>query len=155
MKKLISAVKNELSQKTGNSFSLNFKIEGQDSEKYDVVAKKLNKSRTELAKFIILNSLDDLIDAVDIQNLDNSKENPEDTLEELIIKIINPKIANLVTGTTFELKDLAGDSWDEFGDHGNKNRVGKRFKKLIDSGQITRVKFIETKKNNHLLYEKY
>jgi hypothetical protein len=156
MKKLVNAVKNEFSEKNSNSFSLNFKIEGQDSEKYDVVAKKLNKSRTELAKFIILNSLDDLIEQLGSLNSDNSKEQPEfDDLAELILKIIEPKIADLVSGATFELKELAGDDWNKFGDHGNRNRVGKKFKKLVDSGQIKRVKFIETKPNNHALYEKY
>ena len=155
MKKLVNAVKTELSQKIDISFSLNFKIEGQDCEKYDIVAKKLNKSRPELAKFIILNSLDDLIEQLDGIGIPPQIEHREfDNLDELIIKIIEPKIASLIAGSTFELKELVGDSWDEFGDHGSKNKVGKKFKKLIDSGQIKNVKFLYTKPNNHALYQK-
>lgn len=154
-KKLADKIKNEVTIRDSASFNLNFKIEGEESEKFDHIAKFLKKSRTELAKFIILNSLDDLIEQLDNLSINNSNEPIElEELDEAIIKYTTPKIAKLDIGSTFELKELIGDDWDKFGEHGDKNRVGKKFKKLINTDHIKNVKFLYTKSNNHALYER-
>jgi len=153
-KKLISKIKEELSPKSTASFSLNFKIEGEDAEKFDQISKALKKSRTELAKFIITNSLDDLIQQLDTYPVTETKVLIElEELDETIIRLTKVKISELPSGQEFELKEILED-WDQIGEHGDKNRAGKRFKKLIDLGYISNVKFLKTKTNNHALYKK-
>ena len=153
--KLANAVENELKAKNNASFNLNFKIEGQDTKKFDIIAKGLKKSRTELAKFIISNSLDDLVAQLGNLCIDPSQESiAQETLDEAIIRITKPKISDLSVGATFELKEIIGEKWDEFGEHGDKNRAGKRFKKLAETGQIESVRFVHKKINNHALYKK-
>ena len=154
-KKLIRKFQDELNPKSTASFSLNFKIEGENSEKFDKISKTLKKSRTELAKFIITNSLDDLIQQLDTYKVIEKKVHIElEELDETIIRLTTTKISALKSGVEFELKVLIGEDWDEFGEHGDKNRAGKRFKKLIDSDYVSNVKFLYTKTNNHALYEK-
>jgi hypothetical protein len=154
-KKLIDEIKNETEFKTIVSFNLNFKIEGEEAKKFDSITKTLKKSRTELAKFIIVNSLDDLIEQLDNLNIDDSNKSIKlDDSEDAIIKYTSKKITNLNIGQQFELKELIAEDWDNIGEHGNKNKAGKIFKKLIDSGHIKNVKFIHTKTNNHSLYER-
>lgn len=138
------------------SFNLNFKIEGRAAEKFDSLVKLSKKNRTELAKFIILNSLDDLIEQLNTLVVNNRTTDPSDLdeFEETIVSYTQPKIANLEIGKTFELKELVGDDWDKIGEHGDKNKAGKRFKKLIEAGYIENVRFVRTLPNHHALYEK-
>lgn len=152
-KKLAAEIKREVKIKD-DSFNLNFKIEANDAEKFDRLAKICKKSRTELAKFIILNSLDYLIDELGSLDIEVTTNSEIEDLEEAILKCVLPKIASIDFGKTFELKELVGNDWGKIGDHGHKNRVGKLFKKLVDDGYIKNVKFVETKPNNHALYEK-
>jgi hypothetical protein len=154
-KTLASKVQDELIPKSTTSFNLNFKIENGDADKFDQIAKTLKKSRTELAKFIITNSLDDLIEQLDsLPSIENKIQIELEVLDETIIQLTKVKINALKSGEEFELKDLIGDDWDQIGDHGDKNRAGKRFKRLVDESYISNVKFRRTKPNNHALYEK-
>ena len=154
-KKLVTKINDELNPKSTASFNLNFKIEGEDADKFDKISKTLKKSKTELAKFIITNSLDDLLDQLDTFKATEKEAKIElEELDETIIRLTKVKISALKSGEEFELKELIGNDWDQFGEHGDKNRAGKRFKKLIDSGYVSNVKFLYTKTNNHALYEK-
>ncbi len=154
-KTLAERVDDRLNPKTTASFNLNFKIEGDDAVKYDEIARLLRMSKTELAKFIITNSLGDLLEQMDtIDVIDKKHQVKLEKLDEAIIRITKEKFSSLKSGEQFELKELIGEDWNEFGDHGDKNRAGKRFKKLIDSGYIPNIKFLYTKPNNHALYEK-
>jgi hypothetical protein len=151
--KLANAMKNEVKTKNMSSFSLNFKIEGEAAERFDSLATNLSKSRTELAKFIILNSLDDLLEQFNKLAVEPLIESEEASLDMAILQLVAKKINKFEVGRNFELKELIGDDdWQSFGDHGNKNRAGRRFKSLVDSGQIKTIKFVCTKQNNHALY---
>jgi len=75
-------------------------------------------------------------------------------LENMILNYALPKIAGLNIGDIFELKELIGSDWDNIGGHGDRNRAGRLFKKLIISGQIKNVRFVETRSNRHALYQK-
>jgi hypothetical protein len=154
-KKLASKIKDELSPKATASFNLNFKIDGEDADKFDQISKTLKKSRTELAKFIITNSLDDLLEHLDsFQMTEKTVPIELRSLDETIITLTKVKISALKSGERFELKELIAQDWDQVGEHGDKNRAGKRFKKLIESDHVSNVKFLYTKSNNHALYEK-
>lgn len=150
--RLANAMKNELKIKNISSFNLNFKIEGEAAERFDLLANNLNKSRTELAKFIILNSLDDLLEQFSKLRVEPSTESEEASFDIAILQFVTKKINKFEVGANFELKELIGDDWEGFGDHGSKNRAGRRFKSLVDSGQIKTIKFVCTKQNNHALY---
>lgn len=154
-KNLVQKIKDEIMSKNIPAFNLNFKIEAEDAEKFELISKKLKKSRTELAKFIIINSLDEMLDHLKNFDLTEQKKTIKlEAVDETIIRLTKDKILALNIGEEFELKELVGEDWEQFGEHGDKNRAGKRFKKIIDSGYISNVKFLYTKSNNHALYEK-
>lgn len=154
-KKLANSIQAIMEPQSTTSFNLNFKIEGSDADKLDAISVALGKSKTELAKLILTDSLDDLL--AHINSSDFIERRPPAGIEELdktIIRLTTEKIAALNTGNEFELSDLIGDDWDQFGVHGDKNKAGKAFKKLVDSGDIKNVKFLRTKPNRHALYAK-
>lgn len=135
-----------------SAFNLNFKIDGQEAYKFDQIAKISGKSRTELAKFIIFNSLDDLFEKISHLNIQENQT--FELTDEAIINLARVSAESLPSGSKFELKELFGSSWDDFGEHGNKNKIGKIFRKLIDSGRIDNIRFICIQSNRHALYEK-
>lgn len=153
--KLANSIQALMEPESTTSFNLNFKIEGNDADKLDAISVALGKSKTELAKLIITDSLDDLL--AHIKSSDFIERRPPtgmDELDKTLIRISTDKIAALDTGNEFELSDLIGDDWDQFRVHGDKNKAGRAFKKLVDSGDIKNVKFLRTKTNRHALYAK-
>lgn len=153
-KNLLDKIKYEVASKKMPSFNLNFKIEGEQSNKFDIIAKKLKRSRTELAKFIILESIDEILDELKYVDIEINNSISPNILDEKIILLTNTKLLDFKLNEEFELSELFDTDWQIFGEHGDKNRVGKRFKKLIKAGEIKNIEFSRKKTNNHALYKK-
>lgn len=154
--KLAKIIEAEINPVTTYSFNLNFKLDGEDAEKLDKIAKAMSKSRTDLAKFILVNSLDDFLSHLTQLKEKNTAplQEKNSSLDRNLIEIVTQKLSALNQGETFELKELVGDDWEKIGDHGERNRAGKTFKRLIKNGAIKNVIFVEKKSNNHALYRK-
>jgi uncharacterized protein YfkK (UPF0435 family) len=150
------AVLNQAQSQT--SFNLNFKIEGDLADVYDKVSQKMNFSRTQLAKFIIENSVEDMLIRLEQEAVDKPTSQPELTEDEIfeqrIIKAVTGQIKHRTVGDTFELKDLLDDEWGKLITFMSKNVAGRRFKALVKQGVFQHIEFVKVKTNNHSLYKK-
>ena len=152
-KNLLSKMTHDLAPKSSSSVNVNIKFEGAEADKLELLSVALGRSKTETVKYIVTNSLDDLIKLVEATDQPEESQTELERFDQTVLELAVPKIASLVAGSQFELKDLLGEDWLAF-QHGDKNRCGKVFKRLVDEGVVTGVKFVRTKRNRHALYEK-
>ncbi len=71
----------------------------------------------------------------------------------LYIDQLQKKINILNIGDTFELKNLFSSiEWDNTGDNGKKNSLGKIFKKLVNNKIIKNANYNKRLSSNHAQY---
>ena len=87
-------------------------------------------------------------------NVLSTMNNRDSGLEARLMTITTLIIKELPVGKSFELKLLCGDEWDTIGEHRDKNRAGKVFKKLVDDGKISGIKFDHRNDQRHAVYIK-
>jgi hypothetical protein len=154
-KQLVDKIDARMRPNTNKGFNLNFKVVGEDADKFDVIATAMNISRTELAKTIISASLDDMLNVIqEMPSMTTESGNGFTDLEQQVYDLALRFLEDTQSGVEFELKTLFSEAWEEIGDHGAKNRAGKIFRQFVDNGVIGHVAFVRTEPNNHALYVK-
>ena len=153
-KTLAAAVATEQAT-SGVTVALNFKLEGLAALQFNAVCEAMSKSKTDLAKFILTHSLPDMVEQLDLDVASGRAELTGEAFIEKIIQLVHQPLCDMKAGTQFELKDLIGDNWVQLVG-GERNRAGRVFKQLVvEEKAVPSVRFVETRSNNHALYEKF
>lgn len=154
-KSLAAAMAAEQSLST-TTVALNFKLEGIAADQFSAVCSAMGKSKTDMAKFILTHCLPDMIEQLGLRDAPTEQcELQGEAFIAKIIQLVHQPLIDMEVGTSFELKDLIGDNWEQLVG-GERNRAGRVFKQLVVAERaVPGVRFIKVQSNNHALYEKY
>ena len=143
-----------MSKSSSTGINLNIRLDMPEAVKLEQFSRRVEMSKTEAAKFIIIHSLDTALESSEVN--DQQEENVTESaqpFDQTVVSLAVPKIEALESGDTFEVKQLLGKAWLSL-HRGDKNRFGKAFRRLVEEGVITGVVFVGIKPNRHAEYAK-